>query len=266
MKKVIAILTALVLALGLGCTFAMAEEDYKPSTPEMKVYESIWVSNDADARVWIGRQDDGFQIEAMQRNGDGTFTAWEYLANFDEESQSIKDAVGVKGDYQFVDGKAEFIEGTNKDDVGASFTVDENGVLIWKEAKEGGFDIGLLRIGNFAGRYVYERAMLDFVWDVHENDYNILLTWGESADQNWDYQLKGTYIPEIETVKFQGLKQLLTYKEGGEIDTTAKIEQGEVEGSCYFNENGGLVWKASDLDEGEIVFENELLPIWELEM
>ena len=61
MKKVTAILTALVLALGLGSTFAMAEEDYKPSTPEMKVYESIWVSNDGNARVWIGRQDDGFQ-------------------------------------------------------------------------------------------------------------------------------------------------------------------------------------------------------------
>ena len=209
MKKVTAILTALVLALGLGSTFAMAEEDYKPSTPEMKVYESIWVSTD---------------------------------------------------------GKAELIEGTNEDDAGASFTVDENGVLIWKEAKEGGFDIGLLRIGNFAGRYVYDRATLDFVWDVHDNEYNILLTWGESADQTWEYILKGTYIPETETVKFQGLKQLLTYKEDGEIDTTAEIEQGEVKGIRFFNENGGLVWQASDLDEGEIVFENELLPIWELEM
>ena len=266
MKKVTAILTALVLALGLGSTFAMAEEDYKPSTPEMKVYESIWVSNDGNARVWIGRQDDGFQIEAMQRNGDGTVTAWEYLSNFDEESNSLKDARGIKGDYKIADGKAELIEGTNEDDAGASFTVDENGVLIWKEAKEGGFDIGLLRIGNFAGRYVHDRAALDFVWDVHDNEYNILLTWGESADQTWEYILKGTYIPETETVKFQGLKQLLTYKEDGEIDTTAEIEQGEVKGSCFFNENGGLVWQASDLDEGEIVFENELLPIWELEM
>ena len=73
MKKVIAILTALVLALGLGCTFAMAEDDsVPPSTPEMKAYESAWISEDGQTLVWIGRQDEGFQIEAVQMTGENT--------------------------------------------------------------------------------------------------------------------------------------------------------------------------------------------------
>ena len=241
MKKMIAILTALLLALTVGCTAAVAEDDsVPPSTPEMKAYESFWLSPDGAARVWIGRQDDGFQIDAVLMTGNDTFTSWNYLSNFDKTT-------------------------TSEDDVKATFTIDENGLLLWKEAKEGGLDVSLQRIGNFAGQYVYERALLTFVWNVHENDYSILLSWGQSAFQTWEYQLKGAYDPKTETVTFKGLKELLTYKDNGEIDTTAKVEESAVEGSCWFNDNGGLVWKCSDNDGEEIVFENELLALWEME-
>ena len=266
MKKMIAILTALLLALTVGCTAAVAEDDsVPPSTPEMKAYESFWLSPDGAARVWIGRQDEGFQIDAVLMTGNDTFTSWNYLSNFDKTTNSLQDAAGVKGNYKIVGGKDELIEGTSEDDVKATFTIDENGLLLWKEAKEGGLDVSLQRIGNFAGQYVYERALLTFVWNVHENDYSILLSWGQSAFQTWEYQLKGAYDPKTETVTFKGLKELLTYKDNGEIDTTAKVEESAVEGSCWFNDNGGLVWKCSDNDGKEIVFENELLALWEME-
>ena len=269
MKKVTALLLALMLALTAGCTAALAEEDNSvpPSTPEMKKYESIWVSADGNTRVWIGRQDEGFQIEAMQWTGNDTFTGWGYLANFNKETNSLTDVLGMKEEHKIIDDRDEVVEGSSVEGIRASFTFDEgSGALIWKEEQEGGVDVSLLRIGNFAGCYVYERAMLDFVWNVHENDYSILLSWGESAFQTWEYQLKGTYHPETETVEFKGLKQLLTYNEGGEIDTSAKVEESEVEGTCYFNENGGLVWKASDVAGEDVVFEKEDLALWELEM
>ena len=115
MKKLIAILMALVLALTLGCTFAAAEDDsVPPSTPEMKAYESAWISEDGQTLVWIGRQDDGFQIEAVQTTGENAFTSWQYLSNFDAETKSIKDAQGIKGDYKVTEeGKDERIEGSS---------------------------------------------------------------------------------------------------------------------------------------------------------
>ena len=267
MKKVMAILTAMVLALGAGCTFAMAEEDISvpPSTPEMKAYESAWISEDGKTMVWIGRQDEGFQIETVQATGEDTFTSWEYLSNFDGETKSIKDAKGIKGDYKITEGKDELIEGSSVDDVEASFTLGEDGRLTWND-KQAGKETVLEKIGNFVGSYTYERGVLSFIWDTHENHYDIVATWleeeTEKATKVWDYTLVGEYDPKTETVNFKGLKQLLTYKDDGEIDTSAKVEEGELEGTFSFNENGSLVWKSSDGSEDGIVLENDLAPLW----
>jgi len=266
MKKAMAILTALVLALGLGCTFAMAEEDsVPPSTPEMKAYESAWISEDGRTMVWIGRQDEGFQIEAVQMTGEDTFTSWEYLSMFDEETKSIKDARGIKGDYKIKEGKDEFIEGSSADDVEASFILGEDGKLTWND-KQAGKETVLEKIGNFVGSYTYERGVLSFVWDTHENHYDILVTWLEEENENatkvWDYELSGEYDAKTETVNFKGLKQLLTYKADGEIDTGAKVGEKELEGSFTFNKDGCLVWKSSDGAGDGIVFENDLIPLW----
>ena len=264
MKKLIAILTALVMALTLGCTLAMAEEDsVPPSTPEMKAYESAWISEDGQTIVWIGRQDDGFQIEAVQMTGEDTFTSWEYLSMFDEETKSIKEAQGIKGDYKVKEGKDELIEGSSADDVKASFTLGEDGKLTWKD-EQAGKETVLEKIGNFVGSYTFADGILSFVWDTHENHYDIVVTWAadESGTKIWDYELSGEYDAKTETVNFKGLKQLLTFKEDGEIDTSAKTEEGELEGSFSFNKDGGLVWKSSDGSGEGIVFENDLIPLW----
>ena len=267
MKKLIAILMALVLALTLGCTFAAAEDDsVPPSTPEMKAYESAWISEDGQTLVWIGRQDDGFQIEAVQTTGENAFTSWQYLSNFDAETKSIKDAQGIKGDYKVTEeGKDELIEGSSADDVKASFTLGEDGKLTWKD-EQAGKETVLEKIGNFIGSYTYTRGVLSFVWDTHENHYDIMVTWLEEENEKstkvWDYELVGEYDAKTETVNFKGLKQLLTYKEDGEIDTSAKVEEGELEGSFTFNKDGGLVWKSSDGSGDGIVFENDLIPLW----
>ena len=267
MKKLNAILMALVLALTLGCTFAAAEDDsVPPSTPEMKAYESAWISEDGQTLVWIGRQDDGFQIEAVQTTGENAFTSWQYLSNFDAETKSIKDAQGIKGDYKVTEeGKDELIEGSSADDVKASFTLGEDGKLTWKD-EQAGKETVLEKIGNFIGSYTYTRGVLSFVWDTHENHYDIMVTWLEEENEKstkvWDYELVGEYDAKTETVNFKGLKQLLTYKEDGEIDTSAKVEEGELEGSFTFNKDGGLVWKSSDGSGDGIVFENDLIPLW----
>ena len=261
MKKIFAMLAALVLALTVGCSFAVAEEDMKPSTPEMKAYESTWVSEDGETLVQISRQDDGFQITAVRKTGDDTFTSWEYLSNFDAETKSIKDAFGIKCDCKVTDGVDNVIDGSSVDELHASFTIGDDARLIWKD-EEAGTETVLAKIGNFIGQFVYDRLSVDFVWNAHENHYNILATWADNAWQTWDYQLNGNYDPETETVSFQGLTQLLTYKDDGEIDTEAKVEERELEGTFSFDENGGLIWKSSDASEDGIVLENCWIPLW----
>ncbi len=266
MKKVLAILTALVLTLSVGCTFAIAEDDNSvpPSTPEMKAYESAWISEDGQTLVWIARQDEGFQIEAVQAIDEDTFTSWEYLSNFDEETKSIKAADGIKGDYKIKDGTDEFIEGTSVDNLKADFTLGEDGMLIWKDDQLNK-ETKLQKIGNFFGTYAFTEGIVTFIWDTHENHYDIVVTWAEDekATKIWDYQLVGEYDPKTETVNFKGLKQLLTYKEDGEIDTSVKVEEAELEGSFYFDEDGKLVWKSSDGSGDAIMLENNnLLPLW----
>ena len=264
MKKGFALITALMVALTMGCAAALAELDdsVPPSTPEMKAYESIWISDDGETRIWIGRQDEGFQIEAVQKTGEDSFNSWGYLAMFDGESKSIRNAIGTKDSCVYRDGREEVQENLG-DEFKADFSINENGKLIWKDYQDdAGAGLALTRIGNFAGKYGAERATIDFVWNVHENDYSILVSWGQSAWETWDYQMKGTYDPETETVTAKGLKQLLTYKDDGEIDTTADPQEAEVDGVFSFDENGGLVWKSSTGEADGIVFENDAVPLW----
>jgi len=260
MKKIFAILMALVLAI--GCTAALAEEDsVPPSTPEMKAYESYWVGEDGNTLAWIGRQDDGFQIQAVQKTGEDTFTSWEYVAGFDAETKSIRNADGTKCDCKVTNAQEEVIDGTNVDGIKASFTIGEDGILVWKD-EQAGREMKLQKIGNFIGIYIGEGTVIYFVWNVHENHYNVLPSVNQSENETWEYQLNGTYDPATETVQFKGLKQLLTYKEDGEIDTAAEVKEGELEGTFSFNENGGLVWQSSDKSGDGITFEKMDIPLW----
>ena len=262
MKKIMAILTALVLALTVGCTFAAAEDDsVPPSTPEMKAYEATWISEDGEALVSISRQDNGFQIDVVRQTGEDTFTSWNYLSNFNEETKSISDALGTKCDCRVKDGKDEVIEGTSADDIKASFTIGEDGRLTWKD-ESAGTETVCLKIGAFLGTYDYDRCTINFAWDIHENHYDILVRWPQSAWQVWEYQLVGTYDPKAETITCQGLKQLLTYRDDGEIDTTVGNEEAKVEGTFSFSEDGRLVWTSSDGAGDGIVFENAWIPLW----
>lgn len=262
MKKIFAILTALALFLAAGCTFAAADEiDVPPSTPEMKAYESYWVSDDGEAILWIGRQDEGFQMAVVRKTSEDSFRSWEYVALFDEETKSIRNANGTRCDCKVADGEESMVEGTGVEDIRADFTIGEDGKLIWKD-EEAGTETAFVKVGNFLGRYAYDRANIVFVWNVHENHYTVLADWSQSAWQIWDYQLVGTYDPETETVSFKGLKMLLTYKEDGEIDSDADVEEAELEGTFTLDENGNLLWQSSDGTGDGIVFENLWIPLW----
>ena len=120
------------------------------------------------------------------------------------------------------------------------------------------------KTGEFAGRYLCDRAAIDIAWNAHENDYAIVVSWGQNAWQTWDYQLKGTYDPETETVAFKGLKQLLTYDDNGELDAAADTEEAELEGTFTFNDAGGLVWQSTDGSGDGIVFESDSIPLWDI--
>ena len=261
MKKIFAILTALALVLAAGCVFAEADNDsVPPSTPEMKAFEGTWVAEGSETVICISRQDDGFQMQAVRKTGEDTFISWDYVAGFDAETKSIKDAHGSRCECRVKDGVDSMIEGTSVDGIHDSFIIRDD-KLVWKDGKEGTETV-FTKIGGFVGQYCCDRAMINFNWNARENHYSILVTGPESSWEIWEYQLNGTYDPKTETVAFQGLKKLETYKEDGEIDTTVDTQEEKLEGTFSFNEKGELVWKSSDGSGDGIVFENIRTPLW----
>lgn len=261
MKKIFALLTALVLALAVGCAFAEETDDsVPPSTPEMKAFEGTWISAETKTLLWIGRQDDGFQMQAVRQTGEDTFTSWEYIAGFDAETKSIKNADGTKCDCKVTDGVDNVIDGTSAEGLKAGFTIQDE-KLTWKD-ETAGTETVFTKIGGFLGQYCYDRAMVSIGWDAREDRYLITVTWAQSAWEVWEYQLEGTYDPKTETVAFQGTKHLDTYKDDGELDTTADTQEEKVEGTFSLNENSELVWKSSDGAGDGIVFENTWIPLW----
>ena len=263
MKRIIAVLTALAMLLTL--TAALAEEEtapaYEDEHPGVLAYSSVWVSEDMSTWAEIGCLYDGMEALLVRMTGEDTFTSWEYLPLFDDETGSLKADNGMKADNTAEGEMITDSEYAYEDGV-ATFSLDEQGHLIWADEKEdAGAGLEFIKIGNFVGDYVCDRASISIRWTGER--YAVDVEWGDSAEVTYNWVMGGDYSAADDTLPVQGLCQKLTFLENGEIDPEADTEEKEVSAVFSFNDDGFLIWTSPDGQADGMLFESLWTPIWQ---
>ena len=133
MKKLFAIILFLALAL---VSVGFAEEENLPPMPEeAAVYEGTWVCDRASIEiVW---EEEGFRVFISWGSSAAETSEWEYSCHYIAETKSLEAMpTGIHTDNVYgADG--EIVSSTViYDDGEATFTLDEEGRLLWHDVKE----------------------------------------------------------------------------------------------------------------------------------
>ena len=133
MKKLFAII--LVLALALVSVGFAEEENLPPIPEEAAVYEGTWVCDRASIEiVW---EEEGFRVFISWGSNAAETSEWEYSCHYIAETKSLEAVpTGIHTDNVYgADG--EIVSSTViYDDGEATFTLDEEGRLLWHDVKE----------------------------------------------------------------------------------------------------------------------------------
>ena len=207
MKKLFALILA--ICLSLTALAALAEEDdfgyYPDEHPESLVFMSTWVAEDGDWRVEMYGEDGGIKPYIVHRLGDNKEDIWEYAAAMDAEKADQLTSVpfGLHYKQDTVSGEWDV---TYYEDGEATFTVNENGMLVWNDLKEdAGKGLEFEKIGDFYGtRWVKDDIDVLF-YDWYEGEYDIrCYKYGENDEILADAIFKGAYDPATDTVTADG--------------------------------------------------------------
>ena len=208
MKKLFALLLA--LCLSVTALAALAEEGdeigyYPDEHPESKVFVSTWVAEDGYWRIEMYGEDGSIKPYIVHRLGDNKEDIWEYATELDANNSSQLTAVPLGLHYRqdTVTGDWDVIYYEDGD---ATFTLNENGMLLWNDLKEdAGKGLEFEKIGNFyGGRWMKGDTEVQF-YDWYEGEYDIrCFRYGENDEILADAILKGTYDPETDTITAEG--------------------------------------------------------------
>lgn len=268
MKKMLAMILALMLALAAaGAAIAEEAEDlpYAAEHPGVEKFDGYWVSDDCKTLVEIGVRLDGVEMLIFRTPGEKEFTSWEYLLTYDDAAETLNSDNGMKGTNKAADNGDIAESQYAYEDGKAVFAINEEGRLTWQDEKEdAGAGLTFRKIGCFEGDYMCDRASISFRWN--EDHYAVDIDWADSAFVNNHWQFVGEYDPENETVTARGFWQKLTYKEGGEIDETAEIEEREVSAVFSFDGEFHLIWDSPEGEGDGMLFENQWTPAYQFEL
>ncbi len=205
MKKLFALM--LVFCLSLTAVISLAEDDfgyYPDEYPESKVFVNTWIAENGDWRIEVYGEDGGIKPMIVHRLGDNKEDVWEYAMALSEDKTSL---VAVPFGLHY---KQDTVTGdwdiTYYEDGDATFTINENGRLIWTDLKEdAGKGLEFEAIGNFyGGRWMKDDIEVIF-FDWYDGQYDIrLYQRGENGEILGDAILKGDYDPETDTIAAEG--------------------------------------------------------------
>ena len=204
MKKLIALL--LVFCLSLTAAAALAEDEfgyYPDDYPESKVYVSTWVAEDGDWRIEVYGEDGCIKPMVVHRLGDNREDVWEYATELGEDNALVAAPLGLhyQQDTVTYDWNTTYYE-----DGDATFTLNEEGKLLWNDLKEdAGKGLEFEKIGEFfGGRWTKGDIEVQFS-DWYDGEYDIrCYRYGENNEILADAILKGAYDPATGTVTAQG--------------------------------------------------------------
>ena len=135
MKKFLLIFLALVMMAGL----AMAESDSESMPAEAAVFEGEWQCDRATAELYW--EEEGFKVMISWGSSAWETTRWEYSCFYQEDNNTLRSMpFGIKTELVF-DDNSEITSATAVYDDGlATFSIDEDGHLIWIDEKENAGD------------------------------------------------------------------------------------------------------------------------------
>ena len=252
MRKLFAIILALALALSLaGC--AAAEEPQNDATPEeAKPFEGMWMDDRAVAQlIW---EEEGFRILIQWSSSAEECTEWEYSCVYDKETNTLVSVMenGSCREVVYDENGEEKSSTTVYEDGTATFSLDEEGRLIWKDAKEdAGKDLHFIKLEDdpFEGVWEADRASLECYFE--EEGYRVMIHWASSATEAtvWEYSClpdeEGKTLVSMPT----GLCTNLVFNEAGEEKATEKYSDGAA--TFSLDEEGHLIWKDEKEDAGK---------------
>jgi chemotaxis protein histidine kinase CheA len=235
---------------------------YADEHPGVVAFDSIWVTDDGAAVVNLGVRTDGVEVVVVKKTGEKEWLSWEYLPAYDDEkkilvstgngmkSTNVEDADGnVSAKYEYEDGSA-------------TFSLDENGDLIWKDEKEdAGAGLAFHKTSWFAGAYVCDRAQIEIHYVPTAKNYSVEIHWADSANESNDWLLTGTYQADTNTLTVSGTEKKSVYAEGGELtseETVAEIKDGTIS----FDDQYNLIVKGVEGIAETMAFESQFNDYW----
>ena len=174
--------------------------------PEAKAFLSTWVAEDGEWRIEVYGEDGCLKLMAVHRLGDNKEDIWEYAATVDENDSNALSVEPVGLHYRQDAVTLDWDE-TYYEDGNASFTLDEDGNLLWKDLKEDAApNVPFTKIGNFyGGRWMKDGDTEVIFYDWYEGQYDIrCYKYGENKEILADAILKGDYDPETDTITAEG--------------------------------------------------------------
>ena len=254
MKKLTGIILAIVLALSLACTAAVADEYPEPEGG--KKFNSDWAVQNATAQIYYEEEGYRVTLESMVVP-EGTGTLWQYSCYYMEESDTLMSISSSKVtftfDPAFPDERTyaqEEYEGLDDEGRETVFSINEEGRLIWQDGHENqGADLEFINIGRFYGSWKNseEKVYADFAWDGQDDHfcYNVFIQRGESDDDTYVvFHMTGVYNAETRKLECTGTAVTCTKNADGEYESS---EDGETyEAFFSLTENGGILFETAN--------------------
>jgi hypothetical protein len=176
---------------------------YPDEHPESKVYLSTWVAEDGNWRIEMNGEDGGIRPAVYHRLGDNKEDIWEYAAALGKNGELAAVPFGLHYRQDTVSGNWDI---TYYEDGDATFTVNENGKLIWNDLKEdAGKGLEFEKIGDFYGTRWMKGDIEVIFYDWYQGQYDIrLYQRGTNNEILKDAILKGDYDAVAGTVTAEG--------------------------------------------------------------
>ena len=250
MKKMLAVLLALVML----CAFACALADEIPQPEAGKKFESDWAIAGGLAEIYY--EEEGYRIMLEITRDDGTGSTWEYSCYYHEDTDSLVSVSSSKTDFTVSADTGDKTYGDNAyeglDDEGmySEFTIDEGGFLVWKDGHEdAGAGLKFTDIGRFEGVWRNDEAEteVEFLWNGQTEDelfYSVYILRGKTdGDLYASFLMNGFYDPAAGKLTADG---------------TCTVFKKNAEGS-YESEDDGETYDAifSKTEDGKVLFETD---------
>ena len=257
MKKVFLVL--MVFALAIACTAALAEEaPAAKEAPDPDNYSGVWYCDRAS--IQIDWEEEGYRVYIEWSGSATESTIWEYSCFYNEENNTLESLpLGRKTEAVYTEGSDEPTYTDVYDDGEATFSLDEDGHLIWQDEKEdAGKDMHFEQSTEitapdpdyYSGTWQCDRASIQIDWE--EEGYRVFIEWSSSAWEHTEWQYSCFYNKENNTLGSLplGLKTEVVYTEGSEEPTYTDIyEDGQA--TFFLDEDGYLIWQDEKEDAGK---------------